>query len=142
MTTRTTILTAVLALAAVLFAPTPADAQAQGFSDEEFCRALTEDAAASARRGSYWMDHAFRDNGMAVFCLQKTVEYRLYMNLDPNHLTTEWQNIRQAHWSARNCREPTLSAIRNGWKIVEVLRVRKSHAFPQGRQHRLIAECR
>ncbi|MEK7821187.1 MAG: hypothetical protein AAB543_08775 [Pseudomonadota bacterium] len=142
MTTRVTVLTAAFALAAALSAPAPVGAQAQGFSDDEFCRALSEEAAAANRRGSFWIDVAIRDDGMAVFCVQKTVEYRLYMNLDPSHLTAEWQNVRQAHWSVRNCREPTLSAIRNGWKIVEVLRVRKSHVFPQGRQHRIVAECR
>lgn len=142
MMTRAKILTAALALAAVFSAPTPGGAQAQRFSDEEFCRALTEEAAAANRRGSFWIDVAIRDDGMAVFCLQKTVEYRRYMNLDPSQLTVEWRNLRQAHWSARNCREPTLSAIRNGWKIVEVLRVRKNQTFPQGRQHRVVAECR
>ena len=132
---------AILALAAAISAPAPAGAQAQTFSDEEFCRALTEDAATVNRRNPSWIDATIRNDGMTVFCLQKTIEYRLYMTVDPSALTEDWALRRALFWNKKNCREPMLMAIRGGWQIVEILQLRKSLRYPEGRRHRVVAVC-
>ena len=135
--TKAAFFLAVLAVAAAV----PDAARAQAFSDEEFCRVLTEEADTVNRRNPSWIDPHIRNDGMAVLCLQKTVEYRVYIKTDPVNLTADWQRRRQAYWSRQSCREPLLTAIRNGWQIVEILRLPKGDRYPEGRRHRVVAAC-
>ena len=127
-----------LACVAAMAAP----AAAQDFSDEEFCRVMTEEARTVNRRNPSWIDRNIRNDGMAALCLQKTIEYRTYMKVDPGSLMTEgWESRHQAQWSRKSCREPLLSAIRAGWRIVEIQSTPKSARYPDGLRHRVVAVC-
>ena len=121
-----------------LFAPQAAAA----FSDEDFCRAMEEHARTTNFRKPAWVDREIRDDGVAVLCVQKTIEFRKFFNIDPDGLGRGWEQRLSAQWNRSQCREPMLAAIRNGWQVVEITRFPKSPKFPDGRQLRAVAFCR
>ena len=133
---------AIFFLAVLTFAAADSrPASAQAFSDEEFCREMTEIAKTVNRRNPSWIDRNIRNDGMAVLCLQKTIEYRIYMKVEPANMMEDWEIRHQAHWSLKNCQEPMLTAIRNGWRIVEILRIPRTPSHGIERQHRAVAVC-
>ncbi|MBM3565774.1 MAG: hypothetical protein FJX42_06665 [Alphaproteobacteria bacterium] len=128
--------------AIVLVAAVPALAGAQAFSDEDFCRVMTEEARVVNLNHPAWTGYGIRNDGMAVHCLQKTIEYRIYMKMDPRTLTQEWKDRRTRFWGGRVCQGALLDAVRNGWEIAEVLQVPKTPQFPDGFRQRVVATCR
>lgn len=127
-----------LLIAFALFAPWGAAA----FSDEDFCREMEEHARTTNFRKPAWIDREIRDDGMTVLCVQKTIEFRKFFNIDPAGLGRGWEQRLSVQWSRSQCREPTLAAIRNGWQIVEITRFPKLPKFPDGSQFRAVAFCR
>ena len=127
-----------LLIAFALFAPQALAA----FSDEYFCREMQEHARTTNFRKPAWVDRDIRDDGMAVLCVQKTIEFRKFFNIDPGGLGHGWEQRLSAQWSRSQCREPMLAAIRNGWQVVEITRFPKAPKFPDGRQLRAVASCR
>lgn len=112
------------------------------FSDDDFCREMQEHARTANIRKPAWVDREIRDDGVTVLCMQKTIEFRKFFNVDPGGLGRGWEERLAAQWSRSQCREPTLAAIRNGWQIVEITRFPKSARYPDGRQLRAAAFCR
>jgi hypothetical protein len=129
---------AALLVILVLFAPWGAAA----FSDEDFCREMQERARAANVRKPAWVDRNIRDDGVAVLCVQKTIEYRKFFNVEPGALGRGWEQRLSLHWSRGQCRGPMLAAIRNGWQIIEITRFPKSQKYPDGHELRAVAACR
>ena len=120
---------AALLMALMLFAP----AGAAAFSDEDFCRAMHERAATENRRKPAWIGREIRDDGVTVHCLQKTIEYRRFFNIQPEGVGRDWQQRLAGRWNIEQCQGPMLAAIRNGWQIVELTRFSKVPGHPYGR---------
>ncbi len=115
---------------------------ASAFSDEDFCRAMQERARAENPRKPAWVDRETRDDGVVVLCVQKTIEHRRFFNINPDAIGRDWEQRLAAQWNFKQCREPMLAAIRNGWQIIEVTRFPKSPRHPHGRELRAVASCR
>jgi hypothetical protein len=128
---------AALLIAIALFAP-----EAAAFSDDDFCRAMQERAQSENPRKPAWVDREIRDDGMTVLCVQKTIEHKRFFNIEPDAMGRDWERRLSAQWNLRQCREPTLTAIRNGWQFVEITRFPKSRTHPYGRELRAVANCR
>ncbi|MEK7244707.1 MAG: hypothetical protein AAB223_01660, partial [Pseudomonadota bacterium] len=101
-----------------------------------------EHARTTNFRKPAWVDREIRDDGVAVLCVQKTLEFRKFFNIDPGGLGPGWEQRLSAQWNRSQCREPMLAAIRNGWQVVEITRFPKSPRHPDGRQLRAVAYCR
>jgi hypothetical protein len=129
---------AVFLIAVILLAP----AGAAAFSDEDFCRAMQVRAQVENPRKPAWVDREIRDDGVTVLCVQKTIEHKRFFNIQPDGIGLDWERRLAAQWNLRQCREPTLEAIRGGWQIVEVTRFPKAPKYPHGRELRVVAACR
>lgn len=116
--------------------------EAAAFSDEEFCRAMSERAQAENVRKPFWVDREIRDDGMTVLCVQRTIEFRRFFNIDPAAIGPDWERRLAADWNRRQCGGPMIGAIRGGWRIVEITRFPKLGGYPHGRELRAVAECR
>ena len=127
-----------LLIAFTLLAPSGAAA----FSDDDFCREMQERSRTANIRKPAWVDREIRDDGVTVLCVQKTIEYRKFFNINPEGLGLGWEQRLSAQWNRTQCREPMLGAIRNGWQIVEITRFPKMPRQPEGRQLRAVAYCR
>jgi hypothetical protein len=118
----------------------PLDAAA--FSDDDFCREMQERARTANSRKPAWVDREIRDDGATVLCVQKTIEYRKFFNINPSGLGLGWEQRLTAQWNRSQCREPMRAAILNGWQIVEITRFPKFSGQPAGRELRAVAACR
>lgn len=90
---------------------------AAGFDDAVFC----SEAEAFKEKGEVdvgkMVDKFTRNDGMAVLCGIKTIEFKKFLFANESEMRVGWQERKAAQWDAIYCEGANLEAIKNGWTI-------------------------
>ena len=121
---RVTTLTAALMLTAQPALP---------FDQDESWLAVTDIARRTNARAGRWLDRSTRHDGLRVDCASRTVEFRRFLDVDPDEMRPSWEARPARDWNNNYC--DWREAIDNGWKIVSAM------TFRTGDQLSLVAEC-
>lgn len=88
------------------------------FSDQDFCSAARQFAAAIERDVGIWVDRTTRNAGVGVFCERKSVEFWHFTYISSASMDEAWQRRKAGDWNTKQCASLTWGdAIRNGWRI-------------------------
>ncbi len=113
------------------------NAWADEFNEEVFCNYMKDFSQKVNSEGPVWVDHATRQDGVAVICNTKIVEYKKFMNVSSADLRVGWQERKQEQLNDIHCTDdsPFRQAIDNGWNIKMLL------TFIDGKTARFTAYC-
>lgn len=89
--------------------------------DDEFCKILTDMASARNAEGPKMVDHVTRDDGMAVLCSLKAVEFKKFMFASQAEMRPGWRERKAKQWNDIYCNGATRENIEDGWTIALVL---------------------
>ena len=121
------------ALVGVLVFSWPPDAHA--FSNDAFCVLVKEIANKTNAESPVWVDGITRQDGLAVFCSLKTVEFAKFIKVNPSDFRKGWQGRKQSQWNSIYCKGTFREAIDHGWHII------LQATFVNGFRHRIYAKC-
>jgi hypothetical protein len=95
------------------------------FDQDEFCQAATEVARRANASAGRWLDRSTRHDGVRVDCESKTVEFRRFLNADPDSMRSDWEERKARDWNSNYCVDQDWrEAIDNGWKITSTVTIR------------------
>ena len=95
-----------------------AAAQALSFDDVEFCVAARQLAIAVNKDVDVWLDRTTRNDGVAVSCDRRLVEFKRFVSARGAAIDSSWNERKTNEWNATHCENPIWAeAIRNGWTI-------------------------
>lgn len=89
------------------------------FDDESFCMTLESFKADLDKDTGKMVDKYTRNDGMALLCGGKIVEYKKFLFVDASDMRSGWQSRKEQQWNDLYCNDEKvwLDAINNGWTV-------------------------
>ena len=85
---------------------------ASAFSDQDFCSAARQFAAAIERDVGIWVDRTTRNAGVGVFCERKSVEFWHFTYISSASMDEAWQRRKAGDWNSKQCASLKLPRFR------------------------------
>lgn len=113
-------------------------ARSEQLSDKVFCSQAKQLSDKTNSEGKVWVDAMTRQDGMAVICNLKIIEYKKFLKANTVDMREGWQDRKQSQWDKIYCEEGSTfrNAIDNGWSVSVIL------TFINGEQHKITAKCK
>ncbi|SRR6266404_6924656 len=119
----------------VPFALLITSAKAQ-FADKEFCDPMRQFADKANKDAGSMLDSITRNDGMAVLCSSKIVDFKKFLNVDDSSFRDGWVQRKQQQWNEIYCKDNYwLKAIAAGWTVAQTM------TFVNGKRYWMKAEC-
>jgi hypothetical protein len=107
-----------LPLLAALLLPAAFPAQAAQFTDEQFCKESKSASETINAQGPQWIDEVTRQDSFDVSCIQKSLEYTKFVNVNSSDMPAGWEKQMQAASSQYYCQSPELRlAMQHEWTV-------------------------
>ena len=106
-----------VSFAVVFLRLTSFPAIAANFNDAVFC----SEAEVFKKNGEVdvgkMVDGFTRNDGMAVLCGNKTIEFKKFLYANESEMRVGWKERKATQWDAIYCESAYREAIKNGWTI-------------------------
>ncbi len=91
------------------------------FDDAAFCKQMEAFKANGEVDVGKMVDKYTRNDGIAVLCGNKIVDFKKFMFANQNDMREGWQDRKAAQWNSIYCEGEWLEAINNGWTVALTL---------------------
>jgi len=110
-------------VAAILIASATTAETELPFDHDRFCDAAKDTERRSNEDRGKWIEEDTRYDGITVSCENRTVEFKLFVQLGFIDIPGNWKDRTNYKWSADYCTDPSwAAAINNRWKVALVVR--------------------
>ena len=107
----------------------PAMASAAEFDDESFCNVMMEQQKKINADAGQMVDAVTRNDGVAVLCSTKIIDFKKFMASDSSKMREGWQDRKAKQWNEIYCNGVFLDAINNGWTVAFTLIFQDGNRF-------------
>jgi hypothetical protein len=105
--------------------------------DEAFCKKMKQFQQNVLQDIGAMLDSVTRNDGMAVFCGNKIVEFKKFVIVSETEIREGWKERKGAQWDEIMCGNDVIrEAVDGGWIIANLM------TFSDGKRFRHTANCR
>ena len=96
--------------------------RSQQFDDTAFCETMHKFAANANKDAGSLVDAHTRNDGMAVLCATKVVDFKKFIDVPQDAMRPGWKDRKSDQWRNIYCNDPFWrSAIQNGWTVATTI---------------------